>query len=681
MERYPFGFWESEESKKAWQAQIYSIGNKVMSFFLDEGDFKHGFEQREGQQDMSFEILDAIKNGQHIAVEAGVGIGKSFAYLAPLLLYNQKTGKPVVVATSTIALQEQLLGDVKRLETLLGVYPEVILAKGQTHYICPKRADEYLSRPQAEMCEEISNAVKCGYHDRKSIQCTIPTSIWNSINIQRFGKKACRGCSYTCAYRNMRNSLKCASGIILCNQDFLTSHLMATYSGMERLITNRVEIVVIDEAHNLEEKVRSATTNYYSKNELCGRINYALNAVSPGQRGHVEKSVKKATTAVQTFFKLLDTQINNQIEVSEHDMKYAERFFFKTDTDSLKLLQNMITSFSDAAESIDIFTSFDDRDWKSHSSSDDLMELSLSLSELGEDFDQKLIWIEKHGREVKLVCCPKNTRDIIRTRFFNSSVNMVLTSATLTHFAGASHKERYAYFIANTGFPCEDKGVLAEPKPSPYSYDSHAMIYCCDDLPHPAKARESFLIEGADRLIEILKISRGKALVLFTAKTDMEEVYRILKQKELPFKILMQQQGASQDKILTEFREDVDSVLLGTGTYWEGISIEGKSLSNLIIFRLPFPVPDPIIEYKCSIAKNPLMEVQVPEMITKLKQGIGRLIRNYSDTGIVSIIDPRLSDTNPTPYQSVTWASLPIKNRTNDINELASFYRQVQQCE
>ena len=160
------------------------------------------------------------------------------------------------------------------------------------------------------------------------------------------------------------------------------------------------------------------------------------------------------------------------------------------------------------------------------------------------------------------------------------------------------------------------------------------MIYYCDDLPHPTREHEAFIEKGVERLLEILSISNGKALVLFTAKADMEEVYSILGKKNLPYKILMQQPGSSQDKVLNEFKEDTNSVLLGTGAYWEGISIEGKSLSNVIIFRLPFPVPDPIIEYKCSVAKDALMDVRVPEMIIKLKQGIGRLIRNFTDTGM-----------------------------------------------
>ena len=136
----------------------------------------------------------------------------------------------------------------------------------------------------------------------------------------------------------------------------------------------------------------------------------------------------------------------------------------------------------------------------------------------------------------------------------------------------------------------------------------------------------------------------------------------------------MQQPGSSQDKVLNEFKEDTNSVLLGTGAYWEGISIEGKSLSNVIIFRLPFPVPDPIIEYKCSVAKDALMDVRVPEMIIKLKQGIGRLIRNFTDIGIVCIIDRRLRDEPPERYHDITWDSLPIKNRASSLDELRKFY-------
>lgn len=678
MIRFPY-LMSSEDRRKRRKEQLYDIGDKVMSFFYDEGEIKHGFEQREGQQDMAFEILDAIKNQQHIVVEAGVGIGKSFAYLVPLLYYNQRTGKPVIIATSTIALQEQLMSDVNRLKPLLKVSPEVILAKGQTHYLCMERANQYLADKKAELRNEIKNCINDGCMDRNSFPIAIPQKIWDKINIQRYGKKVCGTCRQPCAYRNMRLNLKVTNGIILCNQDFLTAHLMSSRFGGDGLITSLAEIVVVDEAHNLEEKVRSATTTHFSKRALHGKIQAAQKSVKSAQREYVEKDIENANKAIMLFFNALGEQVRQQIEKSEQDMKYAERFFFDPNDGIMGLLDDMADKIGDAAEQIDIYSSLDfERGGSDSGANEELMDMSLALSDLRNAPRGKLIWIEQHGKDIELVCCPKDTSNIIRSRYFDGFVQTILTSATLTYSNGSDLEEVYSYFIKNTGFPCKGDGVLSEPKPSPYPYDDHAMIYYCDDLPHPTREREAFLQAGAERLIEILKISGGKALVLFTAKTDMEEIYRVLTRKKLPYKILMQQPGASQDKVLGEFRENVDSVLLGTGAYWEGISIEGKSLSNLIVFRLPFPVPDPIIEYKSSIAKDPLMEVQVPEMITKLKQGIGRLIRNYTDTGIVSIIDPRLSDAKPARYRDITWDSLPIKNRTSDIKELAAFYDQLQ---
>ena len=143
---------------------------------------------------------------------------------------------------------------------------------------------------------------------------------------------------------------------------------------------------------------------------------------------------------------------------------------------------------------------------------------------------------------------------------------------------------------------------------------------------------------------------------------------------DIPWKILTQEDGFSQSDILENFKMDTNSILLGTGAFWEGISIEGEALSCVVIFRLPFPVPDPIIEYKSSIAKNRMEEVLLPHMIIKLKQGIGRLIRKDTDKGIVAILDPRLGDKDGKGYKEAVWESLPIKNRTNKLEEIKVFY-------
>ena len=669
---FSFVFNSPKEQEKKKKTDLQAIGEKVTSFFWDVAP-EHGFEMREGQQDMSFEIVDALIHDQHFAVEAGVGIGKSFGYLVPVLLYNKKMKKPVIVATSTIALQEQLWDDVHDVMPLLNTDPEVILAKGQTHYLCHKRANEYLSMDGAVIPKELADGIEEGFQERKQFPPFLPQNIWDKVNIQRFSMRNCGPCEKKCLYYAIRSQLRYTDGIVLCNQDFLTAHLRQIRRGQDGLINRDADLIVVDEAHNLDDKVRSATTERINQGKILGLIKSATNEVKPSDRQNVYAEANEAQRAIRTFFDCLKAQVQQQINNAQQDMRYADRFFFDDSAESIDLLRSMVDATKNAALSIQIYASFEDHG-RSTAASDDLDELTENLTEMIEELDDYLLWIERKGSQAELVYCPKNTREITKRLYFSGKARTILTSATLTNTTEGSLEDQYAYFISNTGFPTDEHGCLSEPKPSPYPYDEHSMIYYCDDLPHPTKEHEAFIEQGVQRLLEVLDISGGKALVLFTAKSDMEDVYSILSQKELPYKVLMQQSGSSQDQVLKEFRENTNSVLLGTGAYWEGISIEGKSLSNVVIFRLPFPVPDPIINYKASIADDALMDVNVPEMVIKLKQGIGRLIRNFTDTGIVCIIDRRLRDEPAERYHDIAWSSLPIKNRTKSLDELRRFY-------
>ena len=669
---FSFVFNSPKEQEKKKKTDLQAIGEKVTSFFWDVAP-EHGFEMREGQQDMSFEIVDALIHDQHFAVEAGVGIGKSFGYLVPVLLYNKKMKKPVIVATSTIALQEQLWDDVHDVMPLLNTDPEVILAKGQTHYLCHKRANEYLSMDGAVIPKELADGIEEGFQERKQFPPFLPQNIWDKVNIQRFSMRNCGPCEKKCLYYAIRSQLRYTDGIVLCNQDFLTAHLRQIRRGQDGLINRDADLIVVDEAHNLDDKVRSATTERINQGKILGLIKSATNEVKPSDRQNVYAEANEAQRAIRTFFDCLKAQVQQQINNVQQDMRYADRFFFDDSAESIDLLRSMVDATKNAALSIQIYASFEYHG-RSTAASEDLDELTENLTEMIEELDDYLLWIERKGSQAELVYCPKNTREITKRLYFSGKARTILTSATLTNTTEGSLEDQYAYFISNTGFPTDEHGCLSEPKPSPYPYDEHSMIYYCDDLPHPTKEHEAFIEQGVQRLLEVLDISGGKALVLFTAKSDMEDIYSILSQKELPYKVLMQQSGSSQDQVLKEFRENTNSVLLGTGAYWEGISIEGKSLSNVVIFRLPFPVPDPIINYKASIADDALMDVNVPEMVIKLKQGIGRLIRNFTDTGIVCIIDRRLRDEPAERYHDIAWSSLPIKNRTKSLDELRRFY-------
>lgn len=671
-----FGFVTPETERQRTKEQVYEISKKVTDFFWDDAPNKFGFEEREGQSEMAFEILDAIKNRRHIVVEAGVGIGKSFAYLVPLLHYNRISKKPVVVATSTIALQEQLYDDVERLKGLLQISPSVCLFKGQTHYICKQRAFDALKSPEDDFQKAIDREIRAGNFDRRTFSMEIPQAFWDKINVFRYSKRSCNRCSYRaeCGYHQMREKLKYSDGFILCNQDILTAHLQKTEYGGEGLLPSHIDTIVVDEAHNLEAKVRSATTGHLNQHTILSTAEAALKSVRTIGTDYIHTEYREAKRRINALYAELTRQMNQQIEDSKQDMKYAERFFFEPDPNVMNLMERASGGLTELASSIDLQAGFDYRQAMNSTAPDDLLELSETFDKLMKNFSDQLVWLERSGRNAELVFCPKNTKNVIRRLYFEGQTNTILTSATLTNASDGELEDQYSYFIQNTGFPSGESGDLSEPKPSPFPYDEHAMIYYCNDLPHPTSEREAFFDRGVERLVQLLEISHGKALVLFTAKTDMEEVYSRMKKMDLAYTVLMQQPGSSQDRVLQEFKENVDSVLLGSGAYWEGISIEGKSLSHLVIFRLPFPTPDPIINYKASVVDDALMQVQVPEMIIKLKQGIGRLIRNFSDKGIVSIIDSRLRDQNPIRYHDITWNSLPIKNRTDDIAVIKEFY-------
>ena len=236
----------------------------------------------------------------------------------------------------------------------------------------------------------------------------------------------------------------------------------------------------------------------------------------------------------------------------------------------------------------------------------------------------------------------------------------VLTSATLES----------GYYLNTIGFP--DNGIIAEPKPSPFDYAHHAVMYLSENLPYPTKEnRKEYLNTAISEIVHLLEITHGKTLILFTAKQDLDYVYKKLSNMGLPYKLIRQSPVSSQEHQLERFRKDTNSVILGTGIYWEGINVVGDALSQVIVYRLPFPVPDPILEYKMSLAENPLDEVIIPEMLIKLRQGTGQLIRSDTDTGIISILDPRARNKR---YSQIIRDTLPFPNITENIEDVQRFW-------
>jgi len=671
-----YSLWDKEDLKVRKET-FKSIGEDVFSFFLDLAP-NQGFEEREGQWVMSCEIVQSMQDKKHLLVEAGVGIGKSFAYIVPLLYYHKRYKKPIIIATSTIALQEQLAKDIEIIESILKYYPEIAIAKGQNHFLCRNRFEEYFFGKDKDSEEyNVYLEIEKGGYEKTNWNMEISDDIWKKINVREYNPVFCRQkCPYKnyCFYYKLRMEMLNTQGFILCNQDLLAMNMRKRRSCSKELLTDKFEYVIVDEVHNLESRVRNSYTSELSYIECTGAIEQARK-VNSSLGNTLDKNITRYYKALDAVFLNFQSQISKQDAKAKNDDREIERYSV---SNKISELAELINSLNDIYLGISMQFGMEVT-YRSRNAEDvvDKIEGHKDFFEsLQKISSEDIFWMNIKGRGKNGIIvskCPKNVNRLTEQLFFNDSdFKTILTSATLTSGKSECYEENYNYFIANINYPVKS-GVVCEPKISPFDYKTRAMIYYTENMPHPSKNRRAFIDAGVKEIIKLLDITEGKALILFTAKRDMQEVYRLLKE-HTSYKVLIQSNGASQNEVLKEFKKDVNSVLLGAGSYWEGISIEGKTLSNLIIFKLPFPVPEPIIDYKRSISEDALMEVSVPEMVIKLKQGIGRLIRNKQDSGIVSIIDSRVGDMSTVPYKDTIWESLPIDAKTNDINTIKEFY-------
>ena len=688
------------------------VEGKVWDFFANTAP-DEGYNFREGQYDMAEGVVKSIRLGEHLAVEAGVGIGKSFGYLVPLVLYHVEAGKPIVIATSTIALQEQLADDLESLLYILCLDEPFIVAKGQSNYICIRRAMKFRERwGETRTAAQIGRGLELNLADRKDFPQDISDKEWSQVNVRNYKRKDCGLCQHSerCYYYQMRQELPHA-GIVICNQDLLAAHFRVAERYNTYLLNPDVSVIVIDEAHNLEGKIRFANTTRISNKGLIEMARRAEESIPKVGDGVVSTWLKRLEDAVDLLFVNVRRQAiqqskweliklqeatraagNNYSRQELFDLLETDKFFFHDEDGAADLVADMI-------DQLNGFVTYHSRRiaGKIGYPTEQVAEIADfrdKLLEMHGNMSRYVFWSERIGKSWALCYCPRDIAGICNNLFFTGKHTTILTSATMTSAGKGVNRDLYAYWAEGIGFPKERSaladterlipqalgshyGYYQSPIPSPFNYDEHAMIYYTNDMPHPTKEHEDFLKAGIERLREILDISEGRALVLFTSKTDMHRVAQELRKSKFPYNVLVQAPGSSQEDVLNAFREDEHAVLLGTGSYWEGISVEGATLSNLVIFRLPFAVPDPITAQKEEGKKDPLMEVRVPEMIIKLKQGVGRLIRNEDDKGIVSIIDSRMGDQSTVPYKEQVWDALPIKNRTSSMDEIRRFYNEV----
>lgn len=619
-----------------------------------------GYELRPQQLEMARAVHAAFQNREHLLVEAGTGVGKSFAYLVPAILASTAEGdrRRVIISTHTINLQEQLVNkDIPFLQSVLPIEFTAVLAKGRSNYVSLRRLHvaheskkELFRTPQElEQLEQLYRwASETTDGSLSDLSFTPLPQVWSEV---RSESDNCMGSSCPfydeCFYYRARRRLVNAN-IIVANHALFFVDLGLRQTGAAVLPS--YDSVVLDEAHTVEEvasrhfgsEISSGQFDYNLRRLYNPRGDKGLLKLLPRQETEILKSaVKQALSKLDGFLVQLEQWLEKNAEQSGR-VRQPPRIA----TDLPEELVRLAVAVRQALRNSETRLP-KEKEQELEATADRLVALADGLRAwLNQTEVDHVYWVETESKarslRIKLCSAPIDTGPTLRTLLFDEVDSAILTSATLCVGKG------------NFDFIKSRLGLSDHPRcrelqlGSPFRYDEQVTLYIVEDMPEP-NDRERYEPALARALRVYLKRTQGHALVLFTSYQTMQSVARQLRRwlKNQGLRLLVQGENMPRWKLLETFKSTPNAVLFGTESFWQGIDVPGPALQNVIITRLPFRVPDhPLIqariEHILELGGNPFLEYQVPEAILRFKQGFGRLIRTKTDRGIIVILDSRV---------------------------------------
>ena len=621
-----------------------------------------GYEGRPGQLTMALEVARAFEDSDFALVEAGTGTGKTLAYLLPALMSGRKT----VVSTGLKNLQDQIYDkDLPFIRRYFGDNFRAARLKGRENYLCLYYLKKSLaqgllfpgedSRLFRRLAEEASGARQGDRAEFAFLPDDWP--LWGEVSApaERCLGQRCPDFGDCFLWKARREAQ--GADLVLVNHHLFMADLAVRRAGFGEVLPEW-EAAIFDEAHLLEE----AATSYF------GRVLSSGSLIS--LKRDLERVLGLLSLTVSAPIKPLAEVFGRQAEAlgqsfyrrpgewelwAEGDREAGplRDFLVNFHHDALALAEHLKGPARDNEELAPVLSR--------------LLEAAGNMIFLAEGGDREYVYqAERAGRRLTLAAFPIKVARQLSEGLINTGRPLVFTSATL------SNGGDFTYFKERLGLWPEVAGLVVE---SPFDYQGRTLAYIPDKMPMPASS--DFPEAVAAEVERLINLSRGRALVLFTSHRNMNFVAAKLRER-VSWPILVQGE-AGRAATLETFTRQTSSVLLATHSFWQGVDVPGESLSAVIVEKLPFPRPDrPLVRARSQLmeeeGRDSFMDYYIPEAALTLKQGLGRLMRQSRDQGLLAVLDVRLLKKG---YGKKLLKTLPPSRRTSDLNEVADFFKTV----
>ena len=605
------------------------------------------FEVRPQQREMARAVAGALAGGRHLAVEAGTGVGKSFAYLVPLVLAATLRKIPAVVSTYTIGLQEQLMHkDLPFLQQHLGVPFKAVLVKGRSNYLCLRRlaraerhAPELFKTRLEEDLEHLRAwSEKTTEGSLQDLKDQPPKEIWNAVNVEHGNCMWHRCPEYgRCFLMKARAAIREADLLVVNHHLFFSDLALRTRGGA---ILPETGLVVLDEAHQVENvasehlglRLSQSMFEYWLRRLFVPDTGKGLLAAL--RKGDAAHSVTQLYEELERFFHDVRTWAGFKKDKTQQVVSAPPPWETNLPT-LITQLTNQLRQIHEELDDLDSRAELQAARRRGHEMREALEAF------LRQSMPDSVYWVSSEGArraQTVLYAAPIEVGPLLQDYLFSQMGSVVMTSATL------AVGDNLDYYLQRMGAPDAESLQVG----SPFDYQRQMKIILPVGLPDPNQF-DPYTDATAQAVLTYVRRTKGRAFVLFTSDRLMRAVAAKVREPlgDEKYELIMQGELLSRQDMLARFRIGKRSVLFGLDSFWMGVDVRGEALSNVIITKLPFAVPDePVVKARMDRIEeqggDPFKDYSLPEAILKLRQGVGRLIRSSTDEGIVVILDPRV---------------------------------------